>query len=231
MIRVLIADDQEIVCEGLNSNVLSVPLGFQSYLWNDSNASTSNSITVTTAGNYTVTVTDANGCSDTKTFIVKASGVATITGVNIVDFNGGENTVTIEFTGPGIYEFSLDGFTYQSDPTFYNVPSGTYTVYVQDTQFCGKRTQEIFVLDYPKYFTPNGDGFNDIWKIDYLQKQNRRAQVHVFDRYGKLVFSGTGDTAGWDGTLNSYPLPASDYWFTIILENKRVIKGHFSLKR
>ena len=49
--------------------------------------------------------------------------------------------------------------------------------------------------------------------------------------FGKLVISGTGDNDGWDGTYNSYPLPSSDYWFTIILEDKRVIKGHFSLKR
>jgi len=224
-------DEEKIVCEGLNSVTLSVPTGFQTYQWNDANLSTSNSITVAAAGTYIVTVTDGNGCSAAKKFIVKASGLATITGASITDFNGGENTVTIEFTPAGEYEFSLDGNLYQDSPTFYNVPSGAYTVYVQDKGFCGKRTKEIFVLDYPKYFTPNGDGFNDVWKIAYLQKQNRRAQVNIFDRYGKLVFSGTGDNAGWDGMLNSYALPASDYWFTIILESKRIIKGHFSLKR
>lgn len=224
-------DEKKIVCEGLNSIQLTVPLGFQTYLWNDANASTSNSIMVSTAGEYIVKVTNANGCSDTKKFIVEASGVATITGVTIVDFEGGDNTVTIEYTGSGDYEFSLDGNTYQDDATFYNVPSGAYEVYVRDKNNCGKRTKEIFVLDYPKFFTPNGDGYNDVWKIEYLQKQNRLAQVHVFDRYGKLVFSGTGDNDGWDGTFNSNPLPSSDYWFTIILENKRVIKGHFTLKR
>lgn len=224
-------DEEKIVCEGLNSVVLSVPTGFQSYLWNDINASTSNTITATTAGTYSVEVTDNNGCSDSKNFIVNASGVATITGVTIVDFTGGYNTVTIDFIGPGVYEFSLDGSIYQDDPTFYNVPSGTYTVYVQDTNFCGKRTKEIFVLDYPKYFTPNGDGYHDVWKIAYLQKQNRLAQVRIFDRYGKLVFSGTGDNDGWDGTFNSNPLPSSDYWFTVTLQDERVIKGHFSLKR
>lgn len=224
-------DENKFVCEGLSSITLSVAQGFQTYSWNDANASSTNSITVSTAGNYTVTVTDSNGCSDTKTFVVAASGIATITGVNIIDFNGGSNTVTIEFSGVGDYEFSLDGNSYQDSPTFSNVPSGTYTVYVQDKNLCGRRIKEIFVLDYPKYFTPNGDGYNDIWKIDYLQKQNRLAQVNVFDRYGQLVFSGTGDNDGWDGTFNSNPLPSSDYWFVIILENKRVVKGHFSLKR
>lgn len=224
-------NEEKIVCEGLNSITLSVPSGFESYLWNDVDASTTSSIIVSTAGTYTVTVTDLNGCSDSKTFDVKASGAATITGVTLLDFKGGDNTITIEFSGAGVYEFSLDGINYQDNPTFYNVPSGVYEVYVKDKNNCGKTSKEIFVLDYPKFFTPNGDGYNDVWKIEYLQKQHRQAQVQIFDRYGKLIFSGTGDNEGWDGTYNSNPLPASDYWFTITLENKRVIKGHFSLKR
>lgn len=224
-------NEEKIVCEGLNSITLSVLNGFETYLWSDGNASTASSIIVSTAGNYTVTVTDTNGCSDTKTFDVKASAAATITGVTIVDFKGGDNTITVEFSGIGDYEFSLDGINYQDNPTFYNVPSGVYEVYVKDKNNCGKTSKEIFVLDYPKFFTPNGDGYNDVWKIAYLQKQHRQAQVNIFDRYGKLIFNGTGDNAGWDGTFNSNLLPASDYWFTITLEDNRVIKGHFSLKR
>jgi gliding motility-associated-like protein len=222
-------DEEKIICQGLTAATLSVPNGFQSYLWSDANTSTSNAINVSTGGDYTVKVTDAGGCSDTKTFSVVASTTATITEVVISDFKGGNNTVTIQYDGFGIYEFSLDGSFYQATPTFYNVPPGAYTVFVQN--FCGRVTKDIFVLDYPKYFTPNGDGYNDVWKIDYLQKQNRMAHVHIFDRYGKLLFSGLGDNDGWDGTFNSGVLPASDYWFTIILEDKRVVKGHFSLKR
>lgn len=224
-------NEERIVCEGLNSITLSAPAGFETYLWNDFNATTSSSIIVSMAGNYEVVVTDVNGCSDSKTFEVKASGAATITGVNIIDFKGGDNSVTIEFSGTGDYEFSLDGNIYQDNSTFYNVPSGVYEVFARDKNNCGKTSKEIFVLDYPKFFTPNGDGYNDVWKIEYLQKQHRQAQVDIFDRYGKLIFSGTGDNDGWDGAYNSKPLPASDYWFTITLENKRIIRGHFSLKR
>lgn len=224
-------NEERIVCEGLNSITLSAPAGFETYLWNDLNATTSSSIIVSMAGNYEVVVTDVNGCSDSKTFEVKASGAATITGVNIIDFKGGDNSVTIEFSGTGDYEFSLDGNIYQDNSTFYNVPSGVYEVFARDKNNCGKTSKEIFVLDYPKFFTPNGDGYNDVWKIEYLQKQHRQAQVDIFDRYGKLIFSGTGDNDGWDGTYNSKPLPASDYWFTVTLENKRIIRGHFSLKR
>ncbi|MSP85687.1 MAG: T9SS type B sorting domain-containing protein, partial [Flavobacteriaceae bacterium] len=62
------------------------------------------------------------------------------------------------------------------------------------------------------------------------------ANVFIFDRYVKLIkqISPTGE--GWDGTLNGYPLPSSDYWFTVnyfevISNENRTFKSDFSLKR
>ena len=55
--------------------------------------------------------------------------------------------------------------------------------------------------------------------------------VTIFDRFGQLITGFTGNSAGWDGTLNGNPLPAADYWFAINLENGAVVKGHFSLIR
>ena len=45
--------------------------------------------------------------------------------------------------------------------TFTNLPSGEYTVYVNDKNGCGLSKKDIYLLMYPKYFTPNGDGYND----------------------------------------------------------------------
>ncbi|MDR6969488.1 gliding motility-associated-like protein [Flavobacterium arsenatis] len=224
-------DQEKYLCEGFNSITLSVPDAYESYLWNDANASTTNRITVTSAREYTVTVTDLNGCEDTKKFIVEPSGRAEITSVEINDFAGGENSVLINYTGLGDYQFSIDGTNYQDSPLFINVPSGFYIVYVKDINGCGVKEKEIYVLDYPKFFTPNNDGFNDIWEIDYLRREHPRAKISIFDRYGKLLYSFSGQADGWDGNFNKQPLPASDYWFNITLENNRVIKGHFSLKR
>ena len=36
---------------------------------------------------------------------------------------------------------------------------------------------------------------------------------------------------GWDGTLNGEPMPADDYWYAVYLEDGRISKGHFTLKR
>lgn len=80
----------------------------------------------------------------------------------------------------------------------------------------------------PKFFTPNGDGYNDTWEIMGLENENYT--INIFDRYGKLLKI-LGKNTGWDGNLNGQPLPSSDYWFQLILENKITKKGHFSLKR
>ena len=85
-------------------------------------------------------------------------------------------------------------------------------------------------MDYPRFFTPNGDGFNDTWEIKNLSSQPN-AIVNIFDRYGKLVYSFKGNGYGWDGRMRNKMLPSDDYWFTITLENGKTVKSHFSLKR
>ena len=80
----------------------------------------------------------------------------------------------------------------------------------------------------PKFFTPNADGYNDTWEITGLESKNY--SIQIFDRYGKLL-NILGKNGSWDGNYNGNPLPSSDYWFQLILENKITKKGHFSLKR
>lgn len=84
-------------------------------------------------------------------------------------------------------------------------------------------------MDYPKFFTPNGDGFNDFWKIKNIDLFPN-AELNIFDRYGKLLKQLNISNNGWDGTFNGLALPSDDYWFQLIIDNK-TIKGHFSLKK
>ncbi len=216
------------LCDG-NPETIGVSDGFASYLW--SSGQTASSITVTTAGVYSVTVTDANGCTAVKTFNVFNSGIATITNVDMNDFSQDQNSVLIHFTGNGDYEFSIDGIYFQSSPLFTNVEPGEYSVYIRDKNGCGTTPPyPIYVLDYPRFFTPNGDGINDLWVIKNMGS-HPGAVIAIFDRYGKLLKYQNGNTLGWNGKYNGTDLPSSDYWFTIHLENGRIVKGHFSLKR
>jgi gliding motility-associated-like protein len=223
-------DEIRFLCDGHTIN-LAVPTGFSSYLWDNTSHSITNEISVSTANDYTVTVTDSKGCKGAKKFIVTSSGKATITSVTIDDFEGGDNSVLINYSGIGSnYEFSLDGIHFQDSPYFTNVISGEYTITINDKNGCEPTTAIIYVLDYPKFFTPNNDGVNDVWKIPFLNF-HPKSFITIFDRYGKLVYSFYGNGLGWDGKLNTIPLPATDYWFVINIDNNKIVRGHFALKR
>jgi gliding motility-associated-like protein len=221
-------DESLILCEGYTIN-LTVDTGFSSCLW--STEATTNSITIDSPGTYYVTVTNEKGCQKTKKIIVSLSGIATITGVKVNDFARNENSITIDYTGIGDYEFSIDGDFFQDNTTFEDVAPGEYLLLARDKNGCGLSLPFItYVLDYPRYFTPNNDGYNDIWKIKNLETLPK-STLYIFNRYGKLLKQLTASSNGWNGTFNGSALPADDYWFHLNLENGRTIKGHFSLKR
>ena len=226
----IVTDEEVGLCE-TSSIILNAGSGFSSYTWNTTPVETTQSITVDTPGTYIVTLTNSNNCSKTKTFTVTTSGIATINDVIINDFSD-NNTITVDYSGLGVYEFSLDGTNYQSSAIFNNLNEGEYTVFVRDTKGCGEVSKTFYILDYPKFFTPNGDGTNDFWRIKNLNKRNlQNSTIDIFDRYGKLVFQINPRNQVWDGNFNGYALPSSDYWFVIQLTDGKTVRGHFTLKR
>jgi gliding motility-associated-like protein len=205
---------------------------YQWYLNNNAiSGATNYTLIVNTEGIYTVLVTNSNGCVRTRTITVTASNSATIENIQIVDLSD-ENSVTVFVTGLGDYEYSLDNENWQTSNIFSNIEAGIYTVYVKDINGCGIEKEEISVLGIPKYFTPNGDGFNDYWNVKGINRRlNAKTIISIFDRYGKLITQIKPLTPGWDGTYNGNQMPSSDYWYAVQLEDGRVLKGHFSLKR
>ncbi|MEI7510293.1 MAG: T9SS type B sorting domain-containing protein, partial [Flavobacterium sp.] len=90
--------------------------------------------------------------------------------------------------------------------------------------------QIIWILYYKRYFTPNGDGINDTWGIDY-SKFEPDLKVVIYDRYGKAITSLNSNNPEWDGNFNGQLLFATDYWFVVYRQDGRIHKGHFALKR
>ena len=72
----------------------------------------------------------------------------------------------------------------------------------------------------PNTFTPNNDGINDTWRIDYLNTYPSN-RVQVFTRSGNLVFESRGYNTPWDGTLKGKPLPFDTYYYIIEPGNGR----------
>ncbi|PWA10857.1 T9SS type B sorting domain-containing protein [Flavobacterium laiguense] len=221
-------DDTFPLCDGSNLN-LTIDSGYSSYSW--STGSTTNTANISAPGDYTVTVTNTNGCTKTKKFIVKPSGIGVITNATVTDFSGTDNSVLISYSGNGDYEFSLDNNFYQDNPLFTGLNAGTYNATIRDKNGCGiSMSYKVYVLDYPRFFTPNNDGYNDTWKIKNLDLLPK-STIAILDRYGKLLKQLGSNSIGWNGTYNGRELPADDYWFIITFEDGKIIKGHFSLKR
>ncbi len=137
--------------------------------------------------------------------------------------------VSVADPSQGDYKYSIDGINYQDSNTFTGLLSGDYIVYVKDNNECGIVNQEVFILNYPKYFTPNADGYNDTWAIKFSETEPT-IDIKIFDRYGKFIKQ-LNATSSWDGTFNGHQLPSTDYWFVVTRASGKVYKGHFSMKR
>lgn len=141
-------------------------------------------------------------------------------------------TITVTVVGgAGPFYYQLDDFGFQTSNVFTNVAPGFHTITVVDDSLCTNLTGTATIINYPKFFTPNGDGFNDTWNISGVDGSS---VIYIFDRYGKLIKQISPLGAGWDGTYNGQPVFSSDYWFTIDFPENGVpktFKSHFSLKR
>ena len=189
-------------------------------------------------GDYSVEITSyRTGCSGRSTTIVILSAPPTISAE--VTYYGfiEDNVVEVTATGIGAheYEYLIDDGPWQADAVFYDVSMGSHNILVRDLNGCGQTSTGIMVIDYPLFFTPNGDNFHDTWKIEDLSEQ-LKAKIYIFDRYGKLIKQLNPSSTGWDGTFNGSEMPANDYWFTLeFIEPKNgntiIFKSHFTLKR
>lgn len=220
---------EAFMCDG-ETTILTAPPG---YLYEWSTGETTQSIIIDSGGSYSVTVKNEYGnfsCDAVQTFTVTSSSIATINDITVTDWTADENTITINASGLGHYVYSLDGINYQEEPVFGNLTPGEYTVYVMDAWGCGIVSDVVAILNYPKFFTPNGDNYHDTWHIYYADYEPE-LEVNIFDRYGKFIKNLHANDYGWDGTYDGYNLPTSDYWFVVTRADGKIYKGHFTLKR
>lgn len=181
-----------------------------------------------------------------NTHTVIKSNNAVVTSFRFLDNqdNPQENTITINVTGKGDYEYALNSddlsaFTKGEENlsfTFTNVPPGLNTVFIRDRNGCDTVASErISFIQVQNHFSPNGDGILDTWKIQGVDNDFYvSVNLQIFDRFGALLKKIDLKTSnGWNGFYQGKLLPQNDYWFTATLidvnGNVRKETGHFSL--
>ncbi|MBN4070074.1 T9SS type B sorting domain-containing protein [Olleya sp. AH-315-F22] len=198
---------------------------------------TASTYSPTVVGNYTVFATNnVTGCTiPASTIVVGSYPPESISLEMISNAFSSNNIIQVTVIGNGEYEFKLDDGSWQNSNIFENVTGGEHTIFVRDLFNCNELSEVQIVIDYPRFFTPNNDGYFDTWNIFGITNQPN-SKIYIFDRYGKLVNQLSPTNIGWDGTYNGRKMPTNDYWFTVeFIEPKdgtlRVFKAHFTLKR
>jgi len=189
------------------------------------------------AGNYTVIATNMiTDCRIPASTVVYASYPPESITVNVTSETfSSNNMLEVTVIGNGMYEYRIDNGEWQSNNTLMNVAGGERIIYVRDLLQCNEIFYNILVIDYPRFFTPNDDGYHDTWNIYGIATQPNSI-IYIFDRYGKLLKQLSPLGRGWDGTYNGSKLPSDDYWFVIEYSEpgstvKKQFRSHFTLKR
>ncbi len=187
---------------------------------------TSKTVNASENGLYTVTVTNKVGCSTTKTIAVKKTEPPIITQIKIEN-----STVQILAIGSGTLEYSVDGTSWQNQNIFYNVAVGTHKAYVRSgSEPCAVAEKEFTIFKVNNIFTPNGDGVNDNWTIEGLEKYPD-SHVRVLDRLGTVVLDQkVKDNFSWNGQHSGRNLPTGNYWYYITVSDGRILSGYVTLK-
>ena len=219
------------------------PSGNFTYEWQNSSGieiGTGDNIALDTPGDYTIIATDTTGANCTTTDIVTIVsepvqpllGFTRETNIIVTDntFNNNSITVLLNNLPTSTYQVALDENPFQTELVFENVEAGLHTVTIRDIENCLEARVEVSLIYVPNFFTPNGDGTNDYWQVTGISFQPN-SKIYIFDRFGKLIKILNPLSSGWDGYYKGNPLPSTDYWYKVELEDGRILKGHFSLIR
>jgi gliding motility-associated-like protein len=216
---------QDEVLQLCENGELQLDAGVENMQYEWSTGEFSQEITISEPGNFSVKITTNAGCSVTKNFEIHTVDIAGIAAII-----SEENTVIIKPANLGEFEYSLNGDTFQLSNIFESVSGGVYTAFIRDLQACNTVSEEFPHIVVPKFITPNNDGQNDRFELKGIEYFSS-SEIRIFNRYGKLLMAGDGKSFSWDGTFHGKNLPGSDYWFEIKIDDYKIIKGHFSLKR
>ncbi|GAB4511384.1 MAG: hypothetical protein Tsb004_15750 [Allomuricauda sp.] len=204
------------------------------FVW--STNETTQDIEVNAIGPYQLTLTHRTlYCSDTITFTVKQNLLPTIEDL-IVDDRSLTVIVNPNATRETAIEFAVDNQfgLFQTENRFDGLSYGKHVLFMRDSAQCDMTSIEFYVLGFPKFFSPNNDGFNDYWNVFGIETPQYSPQdltLEIYDRYGKLLeVLDPLDSIGWNGYYRGKLMQTDDYWYCLRFPDGKTYRGHFSLK-
>jgi gliding motility-associated-like protein len=204
------------------------------YQW--SSGETTRQITVSKSGEYQVTLKLGEGCS-------KSSLMETVVVNEELKLEPPPEAKICIIrnqrlklqAGKGFKFYTWDGVEGTSSELEVTT-EGQYTLEVEDENGC-KATTLYVVVPYcsplipPNAFSPNSDGINDNWTVGGLES-DPDAVIKVYNRYGVVVFEGTGLQATWNGKCKGTDAPAGTYYFAVIKKSSaKAATGSLTLIR
>jgi gliding motility-associated-like protein len=245
-------------CEPLTVNFTNTGTAGPTCFWEFGDGNTSASCgpvthTYASAGNYdvTLTVTDANGCSNTFTAVNYIQVFAN----PIADFDFGPQPTsfmhpTINFTDQSVdavawdWDFAGLGSSTQQHPSFDFTQIGSYdvTLIVMSAEGCTDTITQTVIIDdefliyVPNAFTIDNDGINDIFLPIVNGVDPLNYTLYIFNRWGQLIFESNHPTIGWDGRYKGSTVQQDVYVWKIQLRDgirgeKHEYIGHVTLLR
>lgn len=238
--------NENIVIDFVDASTISI--GTINYWFYDfggqgSQATQNPSNLFTGEGNFVITqiVSTTNGCSDTTTDIITIppSPNADFAYNSSNGLNVGAEFEFVDFSSNAsswYWDLGNGSNSTLQNPTTVYFENDDYTVTLYATGPLGcvdsisKIIKIITVTDsieqlIPNAISPNGDGKNDVWKLDFVNLINPEAEIVIVNRWGQTVFQSTGYSTPWDGTFGGDLVPEGNYYYIIKLSEEEIYNG------
>lgn len=206
-----------------------------SFLWSD--GSTEDELTRVNPGEYSYTVTDANGCIRMNTIELTGNdSIAISTDVTVEScFGTGDGSIIANVMG-GVGPYTYAWSNGETSAELLNIGGGDYRLTVTDAVGCQVETTGLNVSiacddSIPDIISPNGDGVNDVWIVPGLENMNVRT-LEIFNRWGQPIYTQDGYDNSWRGTNNSAEdLPFGPYYYVFVMEDGTERGGSITIVR
>ncbi|TAE51063.1 MAG: hypothetical protein EAZ89_10790 [Bacteroidetes bacterium] len=235
--------DFQISCAGGNDGAIaSIPAGGvkpYGYSW-EGYTDTNDTLSNLSAGTYTLTLYDHNGYSVSQTITLTEPPPLSLSFSTTPDDGSSSGAITASTTGgvaPYIYQWASG----ETSASLSGLPAGTYRLTLTDFAGCSLTDSVSVIADLPTQedciplhmgFTPNGDGFNELWHIPCIAESPGNT-VTVLNRWGQVLFREEGYSNTWNGEVKGVPIPDGTYYYVIELggSDLRQFKGTLSILR